>query len=132
MKTLIRLSLCLCLWFVTGCVTPTGDSVVVRSEQTIAIAYDTLDTFLKLEHDNQALIKTKVPEVHKFAEKLRQPVTVGGKTQPFGVTVIQSALDVKNAYKRNRTPENKASLISALAALESVVRETQQHLTSIK
>jgi hypothetical protein len=132
MNTLIRLSLCLSLWFITGCATPTGDAVVVRAEQTIAIAYDTLDTFLKLEHDNKEMVKAKLPEVHKFAEKLRQPVTVGGKTQPFGVSVIQSALDVKNAYKRNRTPENKANLITALSALESVVRESQQHLTAIK
>lgn len=131
---MVRLSLCLALWLVTGCASvPEGqDLVVVRAEQSLSIGFDTIDTFLKIEHDNQALIKAKVPEVHAFAEKLRAKVTVGGKTQPFGISVIQSATDVKNAYKRNRTPENKANLISALAALEGIVRETQQHLTAIK
>lgn len=134
MNMMVRWSLCLALWVMTGCasVAPGHDPVVVRAEQSLSIAFDTIDTFLKLEHGNQELVKQKVPEVHAFAQKLRAKVTVGGKTQPFGISVIQSATDVKNAYKRNRSPENKANLISALASLEAIVRETQQHLTAIK
>jgi len=134
MNWMVRWSLCLALLVMTGCasVAPGHDPVVVRAEQSLSIAFDTIDTFLKLEHDNQELVKKKLPEVHAFAQKLRAKVTVGGKTQPFGISVIQSATDVKNAYKRNRSPENKANLISALASLEAIVRETQQHLTAIK
>jgi predicted metal-dependent hydrolase len=134
MNWMVRLILCLALVVMAGCasVQEGHDPVVVRAEQSLSIAFDTVDTFLKIEHGNREVIKAKVPEVHAFAEKLRERVTVGGKTQPYAISLIQSATEVKNAYKRNRSLENRANLISALASLEALVRETQQHLTAIK
>jgi hypothetical protein len=116
-----------------GCasILPGHDPVVVRAEQSLQIAFTTFDTFLKLEHDNKARVKEKVPEVHKFAEWLREPVQFEGKSVPRGVSIIQSANNVKTAYKRNRTEANKANLVTALAAVESAVREAQKHLTQI-
>jgi hypothetical protein len=131
MKTLIRYLLAMALAIsVTGCATlnPGADPVVVRAEQSIKVAFDTFDTFLKMEKSNQARIRDKVPAVHEFAEWLRAP---GPNGSPRGIAIIESANTVKNAYKRNRSPENKANLISALAAVEAAVSQTQKHLISI-
>lgn len=130
MKFLLRLSLCLALFFQAGCKTPNAgqDVAVVRAEQTLSIAFDTFDAFLKMEHQYRKETAERMPEVHKFAEWLREPVD--GK--PRGISIIESANKVKTAYKANRSPESKVTLISALAAVESALSETQKHLTRIK
>jgi hypothetical protein len=137
MKTLLRLAVCFALWFQTGCVAPNDgqDNVVVRAEQTLSMAFDTFDAFLKMEHQFREQTKEKLPEVHKFAEWLREPVRVTGTSgtmKPRGIALIESANNVKNSYKDNRSPESKATLISALAAVESALVETQKHLTRIQ
>lgn len=131
-KTPVAMLLALLLPFsVVGCaaLAPGADPVVVRAEQSIQIAFSTFDTFLKLEHDNSAKVKDKAPEVHQFAEWLREK-DASGTSQ--GIAMIRSADNFKNAYKSNRTAENKANLITILATLESAVSETQKHLTAIK
>jgi len=107
---------------------PGADPIVVRTEQTISVAYGTFDTFTKLDNDNRDLFKTKIPAVHQFAEWLR--VKVGQPPTPRGISLIESANRVKVAYKSNRTPENKANLVTALASLESIVAETQKQLVN--
>jgi hypothetical protein len=56
----------------TGCKAPTsaiqGDPVVVNSEKTIAIAFETIDAFLKWEKENQASV---TPDVHAAAQSIR-------------------------------------------------------------
>src|SRR5574343_95674 len=58
----------------TGCATvaPGSDPYVVRDEQTINIAFDTVDAFLKWERDNRILAPQ---EVQEFAESLRWRAT---------------------------------------------------------
>ena len=129
MKTLSILALALAL---AGCATldPRTDAVEVRAEQTVVTAYDVMDTFLKLELQNRALLQIKAPGVCKFADKLRAPVQVNGKAVPWGISLIESANATRLAYKRNRTPDNKASLVSAVAAVETALAETNAQLAS--
>lgn len=89
---------------------------VVSAEKTLRVAKDTIDLFLHLEYDNQALVKDKFPEVHAFAEKLR-------KTAP---DLLISANNIKNTYKHNRTPENAASLQTVLSTLQETATQAQQ------
>jgi hypothetical protein len=125
LKTISIFALALAL---AGCATldPRTDAVEVRAEQTVVTAYDVMDTFLKLELQNRALLQIKAPGVCKFADKLRAPVQVNGKAVPWGISLIESRL----AYKRNRTPDNKASLVSAVAAVETALAETNAQLAS--
>jgi len=137
MKTLFRLfSLCLALSFLTGCKTldKGADPVAVRSEQTLSMAFLTFDTFLRLDHQFRAETAEKVPEVHKFAEWLREPIRtdLNAEQKPRGIALIESAHTVLKAYKANRTEENKASVISAIAAVESALAEAQKQLTALK
>ena len=41
---------------------PKADAVEVRAEQTVSIAFDIFDTFLKLETQNRAMLLKKAPE----------------------------------------------------------------------
>ena len=99
----------------------------MRAEQSVSVAYSTFDTFLKLELANETLLKAKAPEVVKFAAWLTERMPDG---QPRGVSIIQSANATRRAYKSNRTSDNKASLIAALAALETALAETNKQLVN--
>ena len=129
MKTLRILPLLLLLSLAPGCATldPKADPVEVRAEQAVSIAFSTFDTFLKLELAQEARLKKSAPACVDFAKWLteRQP---DGKAR--GLSLIESANNVRRAYKLNRSPENRASLISALAAIESALAETQKQLAN--
>jgi hypothetical protein len=109
---------------------PKADAVEVRAEQTVSIAFDTFDTFLKLETQNRAMLLKKAPEVVAFADTLRRPVMDNGKQIPWGISLVESANRTRLAYKSNRTADNKASLLSALAAVESALAETNKQLAN--
>jgi len=115
-----------------GCATldTKADAVEVRAEQTVSIAFDTFDTFLKLETQNRAILLKKAPEVVAFADTLRRPVMDNGKQIPWGISLVESANRTRLAYKSNRTADNKASLLSALAAVESALAETNKQLAN--
>ena len=137
--------MCVMLWFSAGCASleKNADPAVVRAEQTLSIAFDTMNTFLKLENQFRDETIDKAPDVHKFAEWLREPVSLTKESQPLegvtfsdsvrrGLAIIESANRVKNVYKSNRTPENKEKLIAALAAVEAALAETQKHIANLR
>jgi len=132
MKTPLRnLLLILSLVCAFGCATlaPNADPVEVRAEQSVSVAFDTFDVFLKIELANEALLKTKAPDVVKFAAWLTERQPDG---QPRGVSIIQSANAARRAYKANRSADNKATLAAALAALETALAETNKQLTNAR
>ncbi|NDD40195.1 MAG: hypothetical protein EB082_17600 [Verrucomicrobia bacterium] len=108
---------------------PKADPVEVRAEQAVSVAFDTFDTFLKIELANEAQLRAKSPEVVKFAAWL---TAVQPDGQPRGVSIIQSANAARRAYKANRSPDNKATLAAALAALETALAEANKQLASTK
>jgi hypothetical protein len=95
---------------------PGQDPVVVRAEQTTVIAFEFVDAFLKWERSNEMTVGG---EVHSFAETVR-------RNAPLWFT---HARTLTKAYKSNRTPENKANLLTALAVLEAAMGEAQKHIT---
>jgi hypothetical protein len=105
----------------TGCgsIQPGNDPVVVNAERTTQLAVDVFDTFLQWEYANrQALSAT--PEVRQSADFIR------AKGQDWLVT----ARSMTQAYKRNRTPENKGNLETAMAVLRSAIGEARHYLTA--
>lgn len=133
-KILSLLALCGLISFFTGCAAldPGADPVEVRAEQAVQTAFSTLDAFVQLDNVNREFAKEKAPKAHEFAEWLRAPVEVDGAVMPRGLSFIQSANRVRQAYKANRTPENKASLLAAIASLEKSVTEAQQQMSQLK
>lgn len=130
MKTIVRLLSILALATFAGCASlqPGADPIIVRAQQTERVAFETFDTFLRLEHKHAARIRSAAPAVSKFAEWLREPQPDG----PRGIALVRSLGNVRRAYAAAKTPDNKARLSTALDALSAALAETQKHLTAAK
>lgn len=106
-----------------ACATPTtGDPIVVNAEKTLRLAKDTLDLFVKLEYQNQAVVKAKFPQVHEFAEKVRREAPA----------MLKTADDIKNAYKAHRNDAIAAQLAAAIAAISQVAAQAQTYMPKVQ
>src|SRR5438552_3831505 len=102
--------------------TTTGnDPVVVDAEKSTSVALESINAFLKLEYDNQAVIKQRLPQVHTYANFVRV----------HSPQWIAAARSMTNAYKSNRTAENKANLGTALATLNQAVTLITKYISQI-
>lgn len=110
--------------FLTGCATVDKghDPVVVNAERTQKIAFEAVDMFLALEHENRALYRTKTPALHNLAESFR-------KRAPQAFRAVNEAT---KTYKANRGPENKQKLQAALGAVIRLGLEASGALQSLK
>lgn len=136
MKFFKNLILSLALLLIPACATvEEGQSkIVVRAEQSVEILANTVITFLKIEHENRRLVQEKFPAVHEYAEWLRTPVRKVGtsnETVRRYEQIIKSTLEVKDAYKKNRNPENEQRLIQALATAEELLRQIQINIATL-
>jgi hypothetical protein len=97
---------------------PGNDAVVVRSEQVQQTIFDVVDTFLAYEKANRDALWAINPGVKKAADDLRRTFPLANAT----------ALNMLDAYKHNRTLENKVNLMTALAVIEQARTEAQAWL----
>ena len=130
MKRTIALLIFTLAFHLAGCASlqPGADPVVVRCQQAERVAFSTFDTFVHLVADNEVRVKSIAPAAFDFAEWLRAKQLDG---TPRGLSMISSLGRVRRAYEANRSADNKASVLSALAALQAAVTESQKHLAVI-
>jgi predicted ATPase len=132
MKTLLPIIVVVTLtaFFPPGCVnssTTTGTAATVSSDPVVAaetslrLAKDTIDIFLHLEKDNQAIVKANAPQIHTFAEYLRA----------HAADILISANLVKNTYKHNRSADNAANLVTIMATVNQLVAQAAQYTTKL-
>ena len=126
------------VWMVTmatlsfeGCakLLPGTDPLVVRTEQLEGQAYNTFDSFLRLDdiaNVNPAISNGWQP-AHVFAQYLRKPVQSGTNTVPFGVATVLSLDNVKLTYQAGTSSSN--SLITAIGVVEAVITQVGQYTT---
>ena len=102
----------LCLLTLSGCVTPRpgNQTVEIRAEQVLAVSAAALDSFLAFEHRRRADVP---PLVRDVARRVRLEAP----------KALDSANALRLAYKGNRTPQNEAGLLTALAMVETIVAE---------
>ena len=116
--------------YTCGCasVAPGNSTVVVRAEQSIAVADSTFDSAVHIDNSNRAFFETNLPAFHQFCEWLRTPVVIAPLTNSFprGLAIVRSAESVKETYKSTRSTNDYAILISSLAVLESATVQAQQ------
>ena len=94
---------------------PDADPVLVRAEQSLEISFTTVDTLLLIEHQHRALLAQLVPHAEEYCDYAR---TVG----PPSFRALDAAI---TAYRDNRSPENKATLLTWLAVVEQLARDAQ-------
>lgn len=109
----------LILILAASCATVTsGDPVVVNAERSVNIAFETIDTFLYIEHNHAAEIAQVSDDVHTVAETLR----VNG---PEAFRKARRLIDV---YKTSRNDQAKADMLTALAFVQALANEVTPYL----
>lgn len=97
---------------VIGCKT-TGDPFVLNVERVETIALPTFKQYVHWERVNKP-----GGDAHKIAEEIRS----------HGLDYLTDLDATKKAYKANRTPENKASVEAAFAALNEALAKATEEL----
>lgn len=103
----------------SGCsstqVAPGQDAFVVEAEKDLRTAFHVVDGFLAWEAANRS---TAGQEVTALADDLRVQFPA----------YLQSARDVLRAFKRNRTPEGRASVATWLDTVHAAMLAALRHL----
>lgn len=94
------------------------DAVVVRAEQASRYAFEIFDTFVGEEERNRATWRQISPNIESAANKIRRE----------GRTGIEKLIEVTRTYKANRTPENRANLVTWTAVVQNLVRIAEENL----
>lgn len=102
----------LLLPLISGCSTvhPGSQTAEVRAEQTLAVSLAALDSFVAFEHRRRVDVPALVRDV-AYKVRLEAP------------KALDSANALRLAYKKNRTPQNAADLLTALAVVDAMVSE---------
>lgn len=95
-----------------------SDPIVVRAEQASRYAFEIFDTFVSEEKRNRTVWRQISPEIENAANKIRRE----------GKTGVEKLIEVTRTYKSNRTPENRANLITWTAVVQDLVRIAEQNL----
>ncbi len=82
------------------------DALVVRAEQTAAVAFDVMDAFVRYEKATPNLGQG----AHDAAEAIRK----------HGINAVESLRYATKAYKQNKSPEGKVTLQTALAFVQAL------------
>ena len=100
------------LFILSACATvrPGNQSAEVRAEQTLSVSLAALDSFVAFEHRRRADVP---PLVRDVAARVRLNAP----------RALDSANALRLAYKGNRSEDNRAGLLTALAVVESLVSE---------
>lgn len=105
----------------TGCSTTQvaegHNPFVVEAEKDLRTSWHIVDGFLSWEHANR---KTVDPGVTAIADDLRVAFP----------SYLQSAEDVLRAYKRSRTPANRAELQTWLVTVQTAMEQALRYLPS--
>jgi hypothetical protein len=101
---------------------PGNDPVVVNAERVTASAVEVFDGLFRTEFANHAVIRARAPQVASGVNQLRQ-------VAPQAIATARAATQ---AYKNNRTSENKANVATALAVLQALLDQARVYLTEVQ
>lgn len=116
----------------TGCaaLAPTANPLVVRAQQTQAIGYTTIKSFVTLEHNNEAFVKANIPAMHTYAEWLRAPQVINAtNVYPRGIAFFKSLDAIVVQYKKGTADSNQ--VVNVLATVETAVNQAQWYISSM-
>ncbi len=113
-----------------GCATTQNggseDSVLVNSQKTVNLAYQTFDILVHLEKSQSDRLAAVSPEIKPLAEKIRRD----------GQKWLQSAWNLTESYRLSKDLAEKDSyktqLNSALAVLVTAVEESSKYINLAK
>jgi hypothetical protein len=103
-----------CTWHVK----PGADAIVVYAEAAAEEFTDISQKFVAWERRNEVFIKAKAPDVHKFANEVRDN----------GKLWHDDLRRATKAYKLNRTPSNRTELETAKGIIDIALDEMRRHM----
>jgi hypothetical protein len=89
-----------------------GDKVAYDVDATIDGAYSALDSFVQWHRANAVIVDAKWPEIAAFARQLE-----GGEGDQW----VDDTLDLRDAYTKNPSAENRTALDRAVAVLTTAL-----------
>ena len=98
---------------------PGADPLLVRAEQVEKTSFAITNAFVTLEDQNQAVLESKVPGIHKAAEKVRETV-------PGALRILHTSIDTYRAAK----VKDASTLSIALSVVETDVAEAQKWIAA--
>lgn len=112
--------------------TSCAKDVVGKAEQTTHATATGFDTFLQFELDNRAQLLAIDPGIHALAQKLRHKECPtcdpsDPRATQNGIRWLQSARAYTEAYRLNRTKENKFQMDTALALVSTTLDQIAQY-----
>ncbi len=124
MKTKLQLPAIILAMFLGACSTimPGNDPVLVNAERVTSLSYTTFDSFFALERQQEVYVKANLPAAHRFANQLR------GNAPKY----LASARAATEAYRLNRDEQNKATLNTAIAILQTALSQVQEYTIQIQ
>ena len=129
MKQLIQIKILAAILLLNGCQTTlpsiseqNADQIILTAEKAAETAKLTFNTFVHLERDNEAMLKTVNPQIHVYANTIRA----------HGIDWIVSLRDATKTFKANRTQDNRASLNTILATLLAAIGDTNKLIAQSK
>lgn len=100
----------------------TSDQVILRAQQTAQAARLTFYTFVKLERDNEALLKQVSPAIHDYANVIRRS----------GLNWVDSLRHATDTFEGNRSPENRATLDTWLKTVNDAISQSNQYIAQAR
>lgn len=117
--------------------TATADQLIVQAENTAEIGRDSFNTFVHLEKDHRTAYAQISPKIHEFSAWLRfrvaDPTAPPGSDVvpiPRGEAILKALRHETQIFAANRTPENRANLITAWKAVQAAIADCKK-LTSL-
>lgn len=106
-----------------GCsaILPGNDPFVVRSEQAQQAAFDTVDTFLAFEKSNRDVLWKADKSIKQAADEIRA----------YYPQANENLIGLIAAYKKNRSPESKFAVETALAIIAQAKQDAQGWLVRL-
>lgn len=89
-----------------------GDKIAYDADALIDGAYAALDSFVEWHRANASVVDSKWPEIAAFAKQLE-----GGEGDQW----IDDVLDLRDAYSKNPSAENRTKLQQGLAVLQTAL-----------
>jgi hypothetical protein len=89
-----------------------GDKVAYDADAVIDGGYAVLDGFVQWHRANAAVVDVKWPEIAKFAKQVED-----GEGDQW----IDDALDLRDAYSKNPSAENRTKLQQAVSVLQTAL-----------
>jgi len=98
-----------------------ASTLVVTAENVRELALDAFDNFARLERANRAALMKVDPKIHQAAETVRRD----------GKKYLDALTAAKVAFQNDRSQANATALTSALASVQSLLRDTVRYISEI-